>query len=123
MLGECVLRDPSLWSVVGVAAHGARSDQIFGQISRAITVRYVWQATAGMLRRVELTNFKAFERFTVYLRGDVFLVGPNNAGKSTLIAALRAGANMLRIANRLRATDSDEVDGSIRHGHALLPNR
>jgi ABC-type multidrug transport system ATPase subunit len=117
MLGEFVLRDPSLWSVVGVAAHGARSDQIFGQISRATTVRYVWQATAGMLRRVELTNFKAFERFTVYLRGDVFLVGPNNAGKSTLIAALRAGANMLRIANRLRATDSDEVDGSIRHGH------
>src|ERR1700679_883022 len=78
MLGEFVLRDPSLWSVVGVAAHGARSDQIFGQISRAPTVRYVWQATAGMLRRVELTNFKAFERFTVYLRGDVFLVGPNN---------------------------------------------
>jgi predicted ATP-dependent endonuclease of OLD family len=70
-----------------------------------------------MLRRLELTNFKAFERFTVYLRGDVFLVGPNNAGKSTLIAALRAGANMLRIANRRRATDSDEVDGSIRHGH------
>jgi hypothetical protein len=24
---------------------------------------------------------------------------------------------VLRIANRLRATDSDEVDGSIRHGH------
>jgi ABC-type multidrug transport system ATPase subunit len=70
-----------------------------------------------MLRRIELTNFKAFERFTVHLRGDAFLVGPNNAGKSTLIAALRAGGNMLRIANRLRATDSEEVDGSIRQGH------
>jgi ABC-type multidrug transport system ATPase subunit len=72
-----------------------------------------------MLRRIELTNFKAFERFTVLLRGDAFLVGPNNAGKSTLIAALRAGANMLRIANRLRAMDSREVDLSIRQGHAF----
>jgi hypothetical protein len=72
-----------------------------------------------VLRRIELTNFKAFERFTVYLRGDAFLVGPNNAGKSTVIAALRAGANMLRTAKRLRATDSQEVDGSVRWGHSF----
>ena len=70
-----------------------------------------------VLRRIELTNFKAFERFTVYLSGDSFLVGPNNAGKSTLIAALRAGANMLRIAKRLKANDSQEVDGTLRWGH------
>jgi predicted ATP-dependent endonuclease of OLD family len=50
------------------------------------------------LRRLDVANFKAFERFTVHLRGDSFLVGPNNAGKSTLIAALRAGTAMLRTA-------------------------
>ncbi len=72
-----------------------------------------------MLRRIDLTNFKAFERFTVHVRGDTFLVGPNNAGKSTLIAAVRASANMLRIASRLRATDRLEFDGVLRSGHSF----
>ena len=51
-----------------------------------------------MLRKVALTNFKAFERFTMTLPGDAFLVGPNNAGKSTLISAIRLGASLLRYA-------------------------
>jgi predicted ATP-dependent endonuclease of OLD family len=51
-----------------------------------------------VIRRVELTNFKAFERLTVHIRDDAFLVGPNNAGKSTLIAAVKASAHMLRYA-------------------------
>ena len=71
------------------------------------------------LRRVELENFKAFERFTLRMKGDAFLVGPNNAGKSTLIAAIRAGANMLRIAKRLSASESERIDGSIRWGHGF----
>ncbi len=52
-----------------------------------------------MLEKLELTNFKAFERLTVSLRGDALLVGPNNAGKSTVIGALRACAAMLRHAS------------------------
>jgi hypothetical protein len=72
-----------------------------------------------MLRRIDLENFKAFERFTIRFRGDAFLVGPNNAGKSTAIAALRVGASMLRTAKRFRATDSEELDGTIRWGHAF----
>jgi hypothetical protein len=96
VLGEFVLRDPSLWSVVGVAAHGARSDHLRADLKGPPQSGASGRLLPGMLRRVELANFKAFERFTVHLRGDVFLVGPNNAGKSTLIAALRAVQENLR---------------------------
>jgi hypothetical protein len=67
--------------------------------------------------RLELTNFKGFDRFTLHLNGkDALLVGPNNAGKSTAVAALRAATNMLRIA-RARAPDGNrDVDGSLRPG-------
>ena len=71
-----------------------------------------------MIRKVVLENFKAFEKFTVWLKGDTMLVGPNNAGKSTLIAAIRAGANMVRIAARSRATaELDFEDGRAPAGH------
>lgn len=57
-----------------------------------------------MIRRLELHNFKGFERFTVTFGDDAYLVGPNNAGKSTIIAALRACAHMLRHAKRRQPT-------------------
>jgi hypothetical protein len=47
----------------------------------------------------------AFERFRLDLRGDAYLAGPNNAGKSTLIAAIRVTAQMLRIATRRNPPD------------------
>lgn len=59
-----------------------------------------------MIQRVSLHNFKAFERFTLDLRGDAYLAGPNNAGKSTLIAAMRLAAEMLRIAMRRNPADT-----------------
>jgi energy-coupling factor transporter ATP-binding protein EcfA2 len=64
-----------------------------------------------VLQRVEVQNFKAFERFSLRTRGDTYLAGPNNAGKSTLIAALRSCAYMLRIAQRRHPTDTFQ-DGS-----------
>jgi len=48
-----------------------------------------------VVQSLDLRNFKAFERFTVNFRTASFLVGPNNAGKSTIIAALRACTYML----------------------------
>jgi hypothetical protein len=39
--------------------------------------------------RVDFFRFKAFERFTLRLRHFNILVGPNNAGKSTILAAFR----------------------------------
>ena len=52
-----------------------------------------------MIRSLSLKNFKAFETFRVSFNGDAYLVGPNNAGKSTVIAALRSVANMVRMAS------------------------
>ncbi|XXY44836.1 AAA family ATPase [Sorangium sp. So ce269] len=48
-----------------------------------------------MIRRLDLVNYKAFKRFTVHFAESGYIVGPNNAGKSTLVQALRAAAQML----------------------------
>jgi energy-coupling factor transporter ATP-binding protein EcfA2 len=54
-------------------------------------------------------NFKAFDKFSLSLGDDAFLVGPNNAGKSTLISALKACAYMLRHASS-KAPSTIEID-------------
>jgi len=64
-----------------------------------------------VIQRLELHRFKAFERFTLRLRGDAYLAGPNNAGKSTLTTALRISAQMVRIAMRRGPTETFE-DGT-----------
>ncbi len=46
--------------------------------------------------RVDFHRFKAFERFTLHLRHFNILVGPNNSGKSTILAAFRVLAAALR---------------------------
>jgi AAA15 family ATPase/GTPase len=46
--------------------------------------------------RVDFHRFKAFERFTLHLRRFNILVGPNNSGKSTVLAAFRVLAAALR---------------------------
>jgi hypothetical protein len=83
-----------------------------------LIVRPIHQTGSSMLRRLDLLNFKAFDRFRVDFRADddAFLVGPNNAGKSTILAALRAGAYMARLASRRQPTDVLPVDGASRFG-------
>jgi predicted ATPase len=66
----------------------------------------VGNAAHLLIQRLVLDQFKAFERYTLRLRGDSYLAGPNNAGKSTLLAALRTAARMLRHASRRRASDT-----------------
>ncbi len=53
---------------------------------------------------LELRRFRAFERFTVTFGPTAVLVGPNNAGKSTVVSALRSVAYMVRTAKRIRPT-------------------
>jgi predicted ATPase len=53
--------------------------------------------------RVEFVHFKAFNRFTLNLRHFNILVGPNNAGKSTILAAFRILAAAIRKATSRRA--------------------
>jgi energy-coupling factor transporter ATP-binding protein EcfA2 len=69
-----------------------------------------------VIRSLQLHSFKGFQQFTVTFPKDAVLVGPNNAGKSTLIAALRAAASMVRTAGRLRPQATHDVHGTERFG-------
>jgi hypothetical protein len=69
-----------------------------------------------MIRRLDLHHFKGFEKFTITFPRDAIVVGPNNAGKSTIIAALRAAASMVRTASRLKPQATFDVRGRERFG-------
>jgi AAA domain, putative AbiEii toxin, Type IV TA system len=77
---------------------------------------------AFVIERVSLHHFKAFERFTLDLHGDAYLAGPNNAGKSTLVAAVRVAAGLLRIATRRNPVDIFTDQGQQVLGY-FLPER
>jgi AAA ATPase domain len=47
------------------------------------------QGRAPMLERMRLRNFRGFEDHAVPFRDSTVIVGANNAGKSTLVEALR----------------------------------
>jgi len=51
---------------------------------------------------VDFRRFKAFRNFSVSFGDTAILIGPNNAGKTTVIGAISAASNMLRIAKRLK---------------------
>ena len=50
------------------------------------------------IKRLQLSNFKGFSNFSLTLERMTMLVGPNNAGKSTIIGAFRALSVALRTA-------------------------
>ena len=56
----------------------------------------------AFIRTITLENYKRFERFSVSCRGTNILVGPNNAGKSTVLDALRIFYAVHRYASRTR---------------------
>lgn len=68
--------------------------------------------------RVTFSRFKAFERFRLDLRHFNVLVGPNNAGKSTIIAAFRILAEAMRRAEHRKADFVLGPRGRV-HGHAV----
>jgi AAA domain, putative AbiEii toxin, Type IV TA system len=53
--------------------------------------------------RADFRRFKAFDTFTLHLRHFNILVGPNNAGKSTILAAFRILEAAMRRANSRKA--------------------
>ena len=59
---------------------------------------------------VRFTRFKAFKTFTLPIRPFNVLVGPNNAGKSTIITAFRIMAAAMRRAGR---TQGGDVNGPL----------
>jgi hypothetical protein len=76
-----------------------------------------------LLKRVEFWNFKAFERFTVNFARSAYIVGPNNAGKSTIIAAVRTSALMLRWAGRRNPTDVVRYRDSEYYAYSIAPGQ
>ena len=62
-----------------------------------------------MLQSLRLRDFRGFHNFSLSFRNATYLVGPNNAGKSTIISALRIVESQLRFASSkspdLRITD------------------
>lgn len=65
---------------------------------------------------VEFRRFKAFETFRIDLRRFNVLVGPNNAGKSTIIAAFRILSEGLRKATSRKAEMIQGPSGRV-YGH------
>jgi energy-coupling factor transporter ATP-binding protein EcfA2 len=70
---------------------------------RAIDVKVSSMATTEHFVRVQFERFKAFESFSLDLQGFNILVGPNNAGKSTILAAFRILAAAMRRAESRKA--------------------
>ena len=63
--------------------------------------------------KVDFRHFKAFDRFTLHLRNFNILVGPNNAGKSTILTAFRILAAAMRVANARKPTQVIGPNGSV----------
>jgi AAA domain, putative AbiEii toxin, Type IV TA system/AAA ATPase domain len=64
-----------------------------------------------VLGTLRLVNFRAFRDFTIAFGDGAFLVGPNNAGKSTVLMALRAADSLLKHAYRRKPSASAQHDG------------
>lgn len=62
--------------------------------------------------RVEFHRFKAFKSFELTLNNFNILVGPNNAGKSTIVAAFRILAAAMRKANSRKPERVDGPNGN-----------
>lgn len=71
-----------------------------------------------MFKSVRFRNFKSLKDYTVHLRGTNVLVGPNNAGKSTILDAFRAMAAAHRYACR-RVQTPISVNGSTVSGYEI----
>jgi hypothetical protein len=63
-----------------------------------------------VIERVHLLRYKGFEDFDLRLGRQAVLVGPNNAGKTTLVQSLRLAASLLRFARRRNAYEAFEDD-------------
>jgi hypothetical protein len=76
------------------------------------------EADGARFTRVEFTRFKAFKKFSLTLRHFNILVGPNNAGKSTVLAGFRILSAAMR---RAGSRKSEVVKGpaGIAHGYPI----
>jgi hypothetical protein len=69
---------------------------------------------AAHITSIQFKNYKTFRNYTVLLSGFNVLVGPNNAGKSTVIGALRILSEGIRKANARKA---EYLDTAVHRGY------
>jgi hypothetical protein len=72
-----------------------------------------------MIKSLRLKMFKGFKSYTVSFSGSALLLGPNNAGKSTLIAAIRLCNEAARFTTRNRPQEYFSIDGRTVAGYFL----
>ncbi|MDJ0824711.1 MAG: ATP-binding protein [Rhodobacter sp.] len=75
------------------------------------------------ISRIHLTGFKRFADFSVNCKENNILVGPNNAGKSTTLDALRLANDAIRFANRRRPELASQGDDGVCATYRLSINR
>ena len=68
---------------------------------------------------IRFTNFKSFRSYTIHLQERNILVGPNNAGKSTIISSLRILEVALRRARSRNAERVNLPNGTLGYGHRI----
>ncbi len=61
-----------------------------------------------MLKRLRIRNFRCYEDSLISFNGSAILVGRNNAGKSTMIEALKIISSVTRKYKTLRFTSAPE---------------
>jgi energy-coupling factor transporter ATP-binding protein EcfA2 len=78
-------------------------------------VRYECQ----VLKKMTLTQFKGFRKFDVNFGDGALLLGPNNAGKSTIISAIKICNSAAKLAMRVGAKDVFHDDGRSIRGWSI----
>lgn len=76
-----------------------------------------------MIRRLTLRGFKGFRKYSVAFRDSAVMVGPNNAGKTTLISALKTAGLMLEHASRYRPQGKSVCEGDQVAVHHFSPEQ
>ncbi|CZF82456.1 hypothetical protein GCE9029_03242 [Grimontia celer] len=71
------------------------------------------------LTSIRFLNYKALKNFSLSFNAMNILVGPNNAGKSTVISALRILESALKIANSKSAVNVPYYSGGYSLGHRI----
>lgn len=75
--------------------------------------------TTTTITSIRFTNFKCLRNYSVSLSAVNILVGPNNAGKSTVLSALRLLEVALRRAKSKNAERIRLPDGTLGYGHHI----
>ncbi|MCB9745446.1 MAG: AAA family ATPase [Alphaproteobacteria bacterium] len=97
-------------------------DLDFGSSEGLFVARPVMTKPSNIhIRSVSFDGFKALAKYTISLREMNILVGSNNSGKSTVIAAFRALAAGIKVARARTADIHTDRDGSQRSGWNVPP--